>query len=79
MFSPLQISPETFVILRRLQQDIFINVESLHVKYPLFLLNFELSRQNLKGKKKAPISNLIKIRPVGAKLFHADGRTDERT
>jgi hypothetical protein len=23
-----------------------------------------------------PISNFMKIRPVGAELFHADGRTD---
>jgi len=26
--------------------------------------------------KNIQISNLIKIRPVGAELFHADGRTD---
>jgi len=25
------------------------------------------------------MSNLIKIRPVGAELFHVDGRTDGRT
>jgi hypothetical protein len=25
------------------------------------------------------ISNLIKVRPVGAKLFHADGQTDLAT
>jgi hypothetical protein len=25
------------------------------------------------------MSNLMKIRPVGADLFHADGRTDGRT
>ena len=27
-------------------------------------------------KKKALVSNFIKIRPVGAELFHADRRTD---
>jgi len=27
-------------------------------------------------KKNTPISNFIKIRPVGAELFHADGQTD---
>jgi hypothetical protein len=27
-------------------------------------------------KKKTQISNFMKIRPVGAELFHADGRTD---
>ena len=26
--------------------------------------------------KNAQISSVIKIRPVGAELFHADGRTD---
>jgi hypothetical protein len=26
--------------------------------------------------KKAQISSLIRIRPVGAELFHADGQTD---
>jgi hypothetical protein len=26
--------------------------------------------------KDAQISNVMKIRPVGAELFHADGRTD---
>ena len=41
----------------------------LHVKYPLFLsdLNF-LDR----FWKKSQISSFIKIRPVGAELFHAD-------
>jgi hypothetical protein len=27
-------------------------------------------------RKKAQISSFIKIRPAGAKLFHADGQTD---
>ena len=30
-------------------------------------------------KKKSQMSNFIKIRLVGAKLFHTDGRTDGRT
>jgi hypothetical protein len=29
-------------------------------------------------EEKTPISNFIKIRPVGAELFHADRRTDTR-
>jgi hypothetical protein len=33
---PLQLLSKTFLILRRIQRDIFINVKSLHVKYPLF-------------------------------------------
>ena len=39
-------------------------------------MKLEFSRQIF---KKAQISNLIKIRPVGAELFHAGGRTDRRT
>jgi hypothetical protein len=33
-------SSETFLILRRIQRDIVINVQSLHVKYPSFLSDF---------------------------------------
>ena len=29
--------------------------------------------------KNIQISNFVKIRPVGAELFHADGQTDRRT
>ena len=32
-----------------------------------------------KFSKNPQISNFIKIRPVGAELFHADEQTDERT
>ena len=38
----------------------------LHVEYPLFLSDFSM---DLRKK-------LIKIRPVGVDLFHADERTD---
>jgi hypothetical protein len=51
----------------------------LHVKYPLFLSDFnetEFSRQILKNPQ---ISNSIKIRLVGAELYHADGWADGRT
>jgi hypothetical protein len=47
------------------------------VKYPLFLSYFNktviLSADFFKNAK---ISNFIKIRPVGAELFHTDGRVD---
>jgi Fe-S-cluster formation regulator IscX/YfhJ len=42
----------------------------LHVKYPLFLSDFN---------DPYIIQNFMKIRPVGAKLFHADGQTDRQT
>ena len=46
---------------------------SLQLLCKTFLI-LELSRQ-ISGKK-AQISNFIKIRPVGARLFHTDWRTD---
>jgi len=38
-------------------------------------MKFEFSRQAF---EKYSISNFMKIRPVGAELFPADGRTDRR-
>ena len=52
-----------------------------HVKQPLFLLDFNESRivYTHFGKKKAQIQNFIKIRRVGAEIFHAGWLTDGRT
>jgi len=48
----------------------------LHVKYSLFLSNFnELAFPDIFSKH-TQISNFVKIRPLGVELFHADGRTD---
>ena len=52
---------------------------SLHVKYALFLTDFNETRNFLdRFSKISYISNFMKIRPVGAELFHVDGRTDDR-
>jgi len=49
----------------------------LHLKYPLFLSDRnETSVFPTDLGKILNIPYLIKIRPVGAELFHADGRTD---
>jgi len=48
----------------------------LHVEYPLFLPGFNETWITGRFSKKNQISNVMKIRPVGAQLFHADGRTD---
>jgi hypothetical protein len=51
----------------------------LHVKYSLLfqiLMKVELSQQIFKNTQ---ISNVMKIRPVGAELFRADRRTDGQT
>ena len=48
----------------------------LHVKYPLFLSDFNepwTSRQILGNTE---ISNIMKILPVGAELFHEGRQTD---
>jgi len=41
-------------------------------------MKLEFSRQSFE-KKNTQISNFIKIRPLGAAFFHANGRTDGRT
>ena len=52
----------------------------LHLKYLLFLSNFnENWIFSTFFSKNTKISNFVKIRPVGAELFHAHGRTDGRT
>jgi len=48
----------------------------LHVKYPLFLSNFhETLIFWTDFRRNAQISNLMKIRLVGAELLYADGQT----
>jgi len=52
--------------------------EGMHVTYPLFLsilTKLELSRQISEKYSK---SNLMKIHPVGAELYHADGKMDKK-
>jgi hypothetical protein len=73
----LQLLSETFVIVRRIQRDIIINVHRSSCKVPVILVrsywNFKfLDRMS----KYTQISNLMKIRPVGAELFPADGQTE---
>jgi hypothetical protein len=49
----------------------------LHTKYPLFSTDFdETWIFSTDFSKNTQMSNFMKIRPVGAELFHADGRTD---
>ena len=47
----------------------------LHVKYR-FLSDLNETRILTDFSKNTQISNLMKIRPVGAELFHGDGETD---
>ena len=51
----------------------------LHVKYRLFLSDFnDTLIFSTDFRKPHKISNFMKIRPVGAELFHADRRTERR-
>jgi len=49
----------------------YLKVHRLHVKYPLFLSDFNQIFERFK-KKKQHISNFMKICPMGAELFHLD-------
>jgi hypothetical protein len=49
----------------------------LHVKYPLFLSDFnETLIFSTDFRKKAQILSFMEIRPVGAELFHAETDRD---
>jgi hypothetical protein len=50
----------------------------LHVKYPLFLSDFNDTLISQQIFRKIVISDFMKIRPVDAELFRADGRRDRR-
>jgi hypothetical protein len=78
----VQLLSETFLILRRTLRDIIksVNGYGRHLNCKLFL-------SDLKGtwifstdlSKHTQIPNFMKIRPVGAELFHADRQTDRWT
>jgi hypothetical protein len=73
----LQILSETLPILRRIQRQT-IHAQTSSCKAPFILVRFSSNLNFLDGVLKNPqISYLMKIRPVGAKLFHADGQTAE--
>jgi hypothetical protein len=75
----LQLSSETFPILRRNEWDVIKNVYWSSSKLSFIFVRFLWNLNFLDIFSKNPqISNFMKIRPVGTELFHADGRTDER-
>ena len=76
----LQLLFETFLILWRIQRHIFIDVETSSCKVHVIFVGFWWKVNFLdRVSKKHQVSNLIKILPVGAELFHADGQSDGRT
>jgi hypothetical protein len=66
----------TFLILRRIRRDIIVNVHWVGMQsvrcYCRFLMELEFSRQIFQN---IWISDFMKIRPLGAELFHADRQT----
>ena len=65
------------LILRGNERDTIKMSIGLHVKCLLFLSDFNKTLSFFdRFSKSTEISNLMKIRPVGAELFHADRVTD---
>ena len=63
------------ISLSRKKRDIVKNVEMCSSKEPVILVGFSWNLNFLGGSsKKFQVLNLIKIRPLGEELFHADGR-----
>ena len=72
----LKIWPETFSILRRTEREMIKIYIGLHIKYRLLLSDFnENFNFRCKISKNSHISNFMKIRPMAAELWHADGQT----
>ena len=74
----LQLLSEIFLILRRTERDMIKSIYWSTCKVPLlFLSDFSETWISFnKFSKNTEIQNFMKIRPVGAELFHADGRTN---
>ena len=67
---------ETFLILKRTEWVMIKNFIGLHVKYQLFLSNFNETILLVEFWKNTQIWNFMKIWPMGANFFCADGQTD---
>ena len=77
-FSPIFLSV-TFLLLRKTERDMIKNVRLSSCWVPVILVRSwrELNFLDKFSKKKTHVSNFMKIRPVGAELFHVDWGTDK--
>ena len=73
----LQLLSETFLIIRRTEQDRLKTYNGLQVKYPtVILVRFKWNSNFLdRLSKNTQVPNFIKISLVGAELFHTDRQT----
>jgi len=70
----------TFLILNRIERDMIINMHCSSCKVPIILVRISWNFNFLERFSRNPhISNFMKILPVGAESFHADGRTGGQT
>jgi hypothetical protein len=71
---------KTFLIQRIIQLHIVRNVKTSSCEVPVTFAWFQWNLNFLnRYSKTSEVPNVIKIRPVGAELFHADTRTNGRT
>jgi len=70
----LQLLSETFLILKRTEQDT-IKVYHFSCKVPIILVIFQWNYFFDRFSKNIQIQNLLKLSPVGAWLFQVDGQT----
>jgi len=74
-WASLQLLSETFFILRRNEPDMIKNVCWYSFEVPFGLVRFSWNSDSFGiFSKNTQISNFMKIRPVGAGLFHPDRR-----
>ena len=76
----LQYLYEIFLILRRFQQDITVNVHRSSYEVPFIPIKFQWNSNSLGRFSKNPqIPNFVKTSPVRAGLLHANRQTDRQT
>ena len=71
--------PETSLITTGTERDAIVNVLQYSCKVPVILVRFFFKLSGQIFLKNSEISYFMKIRPMRAELFHADGETDRQT